>query len=160
MANVELLKKLIGTWEGEGICQYPPNVPVTPYLEQLTIRQAAKPTVFEYRSSTQHATTGNTLHVETGFIRCPPNTNLVEMVVSHPFGLAEISEGSVKNGSMELDTSDGKGIIRVSTTKGNRTTQLVRRYKLVDDCLEFSMDMATNVHDLQNHLVSRLKRVV
>ncbi len=160
MANLQLLNRMVGTWEGEGICQYLPTVPVVQYLEQLTIRKGAKPIVFEYRSSTQNAQNGHTLHVETGFFRCPPNSSNIELVAAHPFGLAEISEGVVEESTVELTSSDFKGIVRASSSIGSRTTHIVRRYRMTgEDSLEFTMEMATNNHDLQNHLTARLKRV-
>jgi hypothetical protein len=159
MANVRFLQKLIGTWEGCGVCVYPPNVPEIRYKEQLTITQGAKPVVFGYKSVTQDEVTGKTLHVESGFFRCAPPGDHVELIASHPFGVAEISEGILTGDSLELVCDEDKGLIRSSSVSGAKTTGLIRRYTLADGVLKFSMEMATDSHKMQNHLVSTLKRV-
>ena len=158
-----ILKQLEGVWTGEGTGVYLPNVPEFHYIEELTIKPTAKPVVWEFRSTTIHAVSGKPMHVEVGFIRCPP-TGLVELVACHPFGLSECSHGQYTPGeALTLCSSDKSGTIsRTPTSSAPFTTEIRRIYDLSHDGKEltFFMDMATNQSpDLRNHLVSKLTKV-
>jgi hypothetical protein len=155
------LKSLEGVWIGDGIGSFPPRVPEFRYIEELTIRQGSKPAIFEFRSATRRSKTGDPMHVEVGFIRSLPESDSVELVVSHPFGLAEVSHGSFCDSNMIELLSVEAGLIRTQSANGARTTCLRRRYQLdpIEGALTFTMDMATDSQpSLQNHLVCKLRR--
>lgn len=159
--TITFLKSIEGVWCGEGRGIFPPRVPEFRYSEELTIRQGAKPPIFEFRSATRRLETGEPMHVEVGFIRCPPDGETIEMLVSHPFGLAEKSEGVWKDShSIELQSSEST-MLRTNSAGGVRTTKLKRIYRLDPRTgeLTFTMDMATDKHpDIQNHLVCILRK--
>jgi hypothetical protein len=158
----QVIQKLVGVWVGKGVGVYPPRVAEFHYVEELTIKQTAKPIVFEFRSITKHAKSGEPMHVEVGFIRCPPRAP-VEIVSSHPFGLTEISQGALQSDfKLELTSSEQNGsITRVRSATDPHTTGIRRVYELSQDGNEllFTMDMATSLHpDMQNHLICKLKK--
>jgi hypothetical protein len=158
--NSHFVKGLEGTWIGGGAGVYPPRVESFEYEELLTIKPTAKPQVWELRSATKNAKSGKPMHVESGFIRAPPNGE-IELVVSHPFGLCEISSGSCHSGKKVELHATGNSLTRVKTAGSPYTTGIRRTYELSDDgdVLKFRMDMATNEHQgLQNHLTSELRR--
>ena len=96
------------------------------------------------------------MHVEAGFIRCIGD--VIEMVVSHPFGLCKISQGKM-SGDELIVGCDESGLFRTSTASGSRTTAVRRTYRVKEDVLKFSMEMATDIHpQIQTYLVCVLKR--
>lgn len=159
--TVAFLKSIEGVWFGEGRGLFPPRVPEFRYIEELTIKQGSKPVIFEFRSATRRLETGEPMHVEVGFIRCPKDSDSVELIASHPFGLAEISEGAVNDSdSMELHCAD-PALLRTNSAGGVRTIKLKRTYKLNRENgeLTFVLDMATDKHpDIQNHLVCTMRK--
>jgi len=159
--TVAFLKSIEGVWIGEGRGVFPPRVPEFRYTEELTIKQSAKPVIFEYRSATRRLQTGEPMHVEVGFIRCPMNSDSIELLASHPFGVAEASHGSlIDSNSMELNCSEPT-LLRTHSSGGVQTTKLKRTYRFdpANKQLLFSMDMATDQHpDLQNHLVCTMRK--
>jgi hypothetical protein len=155
-----LAQKLVGTWIGSGVGIYPPRVSEFRYVEELIIRTSSKPTVLEFRSATKNEKTSKPMHVEVGFIRfLTPET--VEFVVSHPFGVNEISAGRFDEtlNRLEVSSSIGEGSIqRVKSASAPYTSELKRVYELSTDgtTMVFSMDMATSLHPtMQNHLVCK-----
>jgi hypothetical protein len=158
--NVQFLKRIEGVWTGRGIGVYPPTVGEFRYIEELTIKQTAKPIVWEFKSVTKHETTGKPMHIEAGFIRAPP-TGSIELVASHPFGLTEISNGRIVSADTAELTSNLETLHRVPTATSPFTTGLRRVYEISQDnqSLSFTMDMATSNHpELQNHLICKLSR--
>jgi hypothetical protein len=159
--SLSFVKSLEGVWVGPGRGVFPPDIPEFFYTEELTIKQGAKPVIFELRSITRRADNGAPMHIEVGFIRCPLNQDTAELVASHPFGLSEICHGGInKSGELELHCNEAN-ILRTSSSSGVRTTGLRRIYRMDPESgkLNFEMDMATDKHpELQNHLISTLTR--
>jgi hypothetical protein len=158
--NIQLLKKLEGVWIGRGIGVYPPRVSQFEYEEHLTIKPTAKPTVWEFKSATKHAVSGQPMHVEVGYIRAP-SSETIELVASHPFGLTEISSGECSGDARVELVATPKTLIRVESATSPFTTGLKRVYEVSADgnTLKFTMDMATSNHpELRNHLISNLTK--
>jgi hypothetical protein len=159
--SISFLMRLEGVWIGEGKGSFPPRVPEFKYIEELTIKQGAKPSIFEFRSATRRSETGEPMHVEVGFIRCIPESSSIELVASHPFGLCEVSHGSMLDSNILELRSAEEGLVRTQSAKGARTTRLSRVYELdpVSSSLTFTVDMATDGHpSIQNHLVCIMRR--
>ncbi len=76
-------------------------------------------------------------------------------MLSHPFGLCEIEEGTFNETSLTLET---KQIIRTSTAKEPYTTRLIRNFNLVDGKLNYHIQMATSRQELYDHLEAVLER--
>ena len=155
-----MVGRLEGTWVGRGLGVYPPRVSPFEYTEILTVKPTAKPHVWEFRSATKSAQLGKAMHVESGFIRAPPNGD-IELVASHPFGLVEISSGACQSEHrVELKATE-KSLTRTGSGTAPHTTGLRRVYELSEDgeSLRFIMDMSTSDHaELQNHLLCELRR--
>ena len=158
---------LQGTWKGEGIGEYPPNVPPFQYIEELRIAATSKPLTWEFHSITHNKSTGKPMHSEMGYIRCNPASNSwehqrgkIEFCVTHPFGLTEVSQGNYLEMAIEV-TSRNEGLTRSNSAKTPFVTEIRRFYELKKTsegsaCLEFLLEMATTVSPMQNHLVARL----
>jgi hypothetical protein len=95
---------------------------------------------------------GATLHAETGIWRCTPE-GVLAATVAQP-RTAEVSEGTIRNGIIELaSTSVG----RASGSAGLAETR--RRYRLSEDVLEYDFAMATTrVQEQAQHLMAQLRR--
>jgi len=78
----------------------------------------------------------------------------VEITLSHPLGLVEVSEGSVRDGSIHA-TSTSIG----ATATGDPVTRLRRHIAVRDDVLRYELEMATSEVALARHLVGELRRV-
>lgn len=93
------------------------------------------------------------MHAETGFIRAVGEGRL-ESVITHAFGIAEISEGRVEGTTLEVSS---KTLASSSTAK---TVQAVtRRLEVGGDVLTYDIAMAFGGHELQNHLKAELGKV-
>jgi hypothetical protein len=78
----------------------------------------------------------------------------VEVMLAHPFGIAEIYVGTVTGTKVDLDSNV---VIRTSTAREvNRSARL---YGLVEGDLAYAVDMAAEGKPLQSHLSARLSPV-
>ncbi|HKN90610.1 MAG TPA: FABP family protein, partial [Acidimicrobiia bacterium] len=94
------------------------------------------------------------LHAETGYWRPKPGGRL-EVVLAHPTGVAEIEEGTVSGGSIDLVATS---IGRASTAK--EVEGLRRRFELVgSDVLRYEVQLAAVGQPLQGHLTAELRRI-
>jgi hypothetical protein len=97
------------------------------------------------------------MHVETGFWRFPA-PDRVELVVAHPTGITELSEGTL--------TRDDDGTITISiattsvgvTATAKSVTALERTFRLLGDELTYSLEMAAVGLPLTHHLSATLRR--
>ena len=177
-----VMKALEGVWRGQGRMHFPPHISPLHYTEELTIRAMAKPNTWEIRSATKNQANDKPMHIEVGFIRCHPvdeNSGKIEICVVHPFGVSELSEGEYHDMTIEVRSTEEKGLNRVDTAKSPSTTALRRLYevKMTTDeetsvgkeseskegnvpSLIFHMDMATtSCPEIQNHLLATLYKV-
>ena len=162
-----MIKQLEGVWRGEGMGEYPPKVPPFQYIEELTVNPLSKPNTWEIRSSTRNKMTSKPMHIETGFVRAHPADDLsgrVEFVISHPFGLSEVSEGNYTNDNIDVYCRN-EGLTRTQSATSPFVTEVRRVYELKRSdngahFIDFLFEMATTHSPMQSHLVARLYKVV
>jgi hypothetical protein len=149
-----LLARLIGTWVGEGEGLYPTIDPFR-YREEVQFGHAGKP-FLAYRQATVNLATGQPAHAEAGYLRAVAPGH-VELVLAHPTGIVEISQGEV------LDEPDGLALHLVSDTvlatpTAKDVTAVERRLSLAGDVLRYQVAMAAVGQPLQHHLSAELHR--
>jgi hypothetical protein len=152
--DCEPLAALLGTWRGRGEGEYPTIEPFR-YVEEVTFGHVGKP-FLSYGQRTRDAATDLPLHAEVGYWR-PVAPGRLEVVLSHPTGVAEILEGSIEVGSptvLELHTTS---VTTTSTAK--EVTELHRRFELDGDTLRYRLAMAAVGVSLTHHLEAELHRV-
>ena len=145
------LAGLVGVWRGRGIGEYP-SITSFAYREEIRFDHSGKP-LLSYAQHTWSLDVGAPLHSESGFWRVGPG-GAVEVVLAHPFGVIEISEGRVHD-----DVIDVASRSLVSTTTGSRVDGIRRILRLDGDVLSYTVDMAASGHELQQHLQAELTRV-
>ena len=151
--DVEPIAFLIGAWRGEGQGVYPT---ITSFAYGEEIRFAAVPgkPFLTYQQRTWALDDQRPLHSETGYWRPKPEGRL-EVVLAHPTGLAEIEEGMVVDGTINLVATS---IGRAATAK--EVAGLTRRFELLGpDVLRYEVQLAAAGQPLQGHLTAELRRV-
>ena len=143
---------LLGTWRGEGKGDYP-TISAFTYGEEVRFWHVDKP-FLAYTQRTWALDDGRPLHAEAGYWR-PQAGGRLEVVLAHPTGVAEIQEGTVAGGLIELSTTS---VARTSSAK--EITALTRRFELTaPDVLRYSVGMAAVGQPLQVHLTAELLRL-
>jgi hypothetical protein len=143
---------LLGTWQGEGKGDYP-TITAFAYGEEVRFWHVGKP-FLAYTQRTWALDDGRPLHAEAGYWR-PQVGGRLEVVLAHPTGVAEIQEGTVAGGLIELSTTS---VARTSSAK--EITALTRRFELTaPDVLRYSVGMAAVGQPLQVHLTAELLRL-
>lgn len=145
------LSFLLGRWAGEGEGSYPTIEPFH-YGEEITLSHVGKP-FLAYAQRTWNLDDGRPLHAETGYWRCVSPTH-VELVVAHPTGVVELSEGPLSATSLVLSSKLVSG-----TGSAKEVTAVVRRMTVEDDGLGYELDMAAVGVPLTHHLRAVLQRV-
>jgi|SRR5215204_2068667 len=159
--DVVPLAFLLGEWAGEGRGEYP-TIESFPYREQVRFWHVGKP-FLAYTQGTKHAETGLPLHAEMGYWRCFPGDDGVpahiEVVLSHPSGISEVLEGSLRADLAGLATIDltTSSVTRTHTAK--QVTALARQLTVEGDVLRYSVAMAAVGQPLTHHLGAELRRV-
>ncbi len=146
-----VLAPLLGTWRGEGRGEYPTIEPFA-YGEELTFRHLGKP-FLAYSQRTWSLEDGRPLHSEAGYWRVP-GEGRVELVVSHPFGAAEVLLGTVDGGTLRLVAESV-----VTTPSAKRIDAVERDLDVAGDVLRCAVRMAAVGQPLTHHLASGLRRV-
>ncbi len=142
---------LLGTWRGEGRGRYPTIADFT-YGEELTFSHVGRPFLV-YAQRTWSLETGAPMHSETGYWRSFDDGR-VEVVLAHPFGVVEVSEGRLDGTRISLVATK-----LVSTSTAKRVDGLARTFDLSGDRLTYSLAMATAGQRSQDHVSAELKRV-
>jgi hypothetical protein len=145
------LEFLVGTWRGEGDGEWPRGEPFT-YGEEVAFDHAGEPFLL-YSHRSWSLEDGEPIHFERGFVR-PSGAGRVEFVLAHPLGIAEVAEGTVRDGVIEVSTTS---IALTGTAKA--VTELTRRLEGVGDELRYEVHMAMRDIALTSHVRSRLARV-
>ncbi len=153
---------LVGTWRGEGVGGYEGMVGFR-YGQELTFSCDGRPAL-AYTSYTwwldeprDGRAVGSPLATETGFWRVASDggEQRVEVMLAHPFGIAEIYVGRLTGTRIDLDSNV---LVRSSTAREvERSTRL---YGLLEDGdLAYAVDMAAGGKPMQSHLSARLRRL-
>jgi hypothetical protein len=150
-ADVAPLGFLLGTWRGEGAGEYPTIDPFD-YEEELRFDHVGDAFLL-YQQASWSPSDGGPIHFERGFLR-PGRDGWIELVLAHPIGLTEVSEGLLAGTSFELTSRD---VGRTST--GLDATAIVRRYRVDADVMRYETDMATERTPMALHLRAELHRV-
>jgi hypothetical protein len=152
--DLDVLAPLLGTWSGGGRGEYPTIAPFA-YDEQVTFGHVGKP-FLAYAQRTTADDDGRPLHAETGYLRMP-TPGRVELVLAHPTGITEVSEGTLR-------IDGGSVVIELATTAlgltatAKEVTELERSIRLADDELSYEVRMAAVGLPLQHHLGAVLHR--
>jgi hypothetical protein len=149
--DVGPLAFLLGRWEGAGEGVWPPGEPFR-YAEEMTFEHVGDAFLL-YAQGSRSLEDGAPLHFERGFLR-PAGEGRIELTLAHPLGLAEVSEGTLSDGVLDLLATS---IPR--TTTGSQVTGLRRRIDVADDVLRYELWMTMRGGALTRHVVGELKRV-
>lgn len=150
--DLAALAGLVGTWRGEGTGHYPTIAAFT-YGEEVTFQATPKP-YLAYRSRTWLLPDNRPAHAEVGYWRCPGGAGLVEVVLTHPFGVVEVQEGTVDGPAITLAST---ALAATSTAKD--ITGIERRFLLEGDRLSYQVAMAAVGLEMTAHLTAELRRV-
>lgn len=141
---------LLGTWRGEGEGTWPGGDAFR-YGEELAFEHVGEPYLV-YSQRSWSPDDGTPIHLERGFVR-PAGRGRVELVLAHPLGIAEISEGAVRDHAIDVATTS---VALAGTAKA--VTELRRAIEVVGDELRYELHMAMRDIPLTSHVRSRLGR--
>jgi hypothetical protein len=145
---------LLGTWLGDGDGEFPTVRPFR-YGERMRFTHVGDP-FLAYEQESWLLEDGSPLHFERGFLRPAPEGRL-ELVLAHPLGIVEVSEGSVTGDDAERILELASASIALTTT-GDRVTALERHLEVRGDVLVYELRMATEQTPLAPHLRAELRR--
>ena len=120
------------------------------YGEELRVWHVGKP----FLAFTQRAwllEDGSPSHGETGFFRMG-GPDRVEMVVAHPNGHAEVSEGDLRGTSITVSST---GIVKTAT--GKPVDAIAREIEVVGEVMTYGLRMAAMGEPLNGHLQAELR---
>jgi len=145
-AVLDPLAFLLGTWSGAGRGGYP-TVDDFTYAEEVTFAWPGKP-LLRY---TQQTWVGDApSHAELGYLRPVPGG--AELVVAHPSGVAEVSDGRIRGPRLELAS---RAVLTTPTAKDVREVRRV--YERRGDVLWYRVEMAAVGQPLGFHLEAELR---
>lgn len=148
---VEPIAFLLGTWRGGGKGIYP-TIADFEFEEELTVWHVGGGWLGHIQK-TKATDDGRPLHSEMGYWR-PKEGGVVELVVTHSFGVVELALGSVEGTALEFRSTE---FIAAPTAKDIDVA--VRRFSVSGDELHYEVDMEFGGHPLQHHLRATLGRV-
>jgi hypothetical protein len=153
--DLQRLAFLLGRWEGAGVVGYP-TIESVNFGQEMSFAHIGKPfLIYASRSwlLAEDGTIGRPLAMESGFWRPQPD-GMIELIIAHPTGIAEIYYGQQTGTKIELTTD---AIARTGSAKD--VTAGRRLYGMVGSDLGWAYDMAAVGQQLQPHLSAQLKRV-
>lgn len=148
------LAALLGTWTGQGRGEYP-TIDSFGYTESVVFGHVGKP-FLTYVQRTAHIDDGRPLHAETGYVRLP-RPGMIEIVIAHPTGVAEVLEGSIEP-SHGRTTIDVRSTSIGLTSTAKNVTGTERRFVLEGNVLRYDVRMAAVGHAMTHHLSAELRR--
>lgn len=153
------IASLLGTWSGTGAGEYPTIEPFG-FAETVTFGHVGKP-FLAYTQRTRaidaQGAEGLPLHAEAGYWRVPA-VGRIEIVLSHPSGITEIQEGSVRtDGAALLIEVVSTSIATTATAKS--VTAVERSFRVEGDVLTYTLAMAAVGVGMTHHLAATLHRV-
>lgn len=163
---VEHLAPLLGTWRGGGRGDYP-TIERFEYTEEVTIGHVGKP-FLAYSQRTKGAD-GAPLHAECGYLR-PAGDRGLEMLLTHPSGIAEVLVGEVTDthygllvvlraGADSLSGwagPEGSRVVLAPTAKRVDATE--RRISVDGNTMRYEVHMAAVGEPMTPHLEATLHR--
>jgi hypothetical protein len=149
--DCEPLAFLLGTWRGEGEGEWPRGEPFR-YGEEMTFEHVGDAFLM-YSQRSWMLEDGAPVHFERGFFR-PGGTGRVELVLAHPLGVAEVAEGTVADGTIDVASTSVS-----TTTTGSPVTVLQRHLEVHGDRLRYELHMAMHEVAVMRHLAAELSRV-
>lgn len=149
--DCEPLAFLLGTWRGEGEGEWPRGEPFR-YGEEMTFEQVGD-SFLMYSQRSWTLDDGAPVHLERGFLR-PAGAGRVELVLAHPLGVAEVAEGTVQDGTIDVVSTHVS-----TTTTGSPVTVLKRHLEVREDQLSYELHMGMREVAVMRHLTAELRRV-
>ncbi len=153
-ADLMPLAFLLGHWQGNGHGDYP-TIEKFQFGQEIAFTHDGRP-FLHYFSRTWLVDEGGaevrSLALETGFFRPRPEGGL-EVVLTHPTGVAEIYYGTVDGAKIEIATD---AVARTESAKEYAGGH--RLYGLVEGDLLWTFDMAAVGLPVQSHIWARLQR--
>ena len=151
-----MLKKLIGTWQGEGVASYP-TIDTTRYREILTFREFEGKSIIQVEQKTWRIhddASESLLHWEAGFIR--ELDNGYEWINAQSNGRTEVLKGTVQIIGDKLELNFGsEGFMN-----DPRMMKSGRILTMNDDYLNYKLSMSTQMTaEYQMHLEATLTRM-
>ena len=147
---VEPIAFLLGTWRGGGKGIYP-TIDDFEFAEEVTFWHPGSGWIAHIQK-TNSVADGSPLHSEMGYWR-PKEDGVVELVVSHSFGVVEMAMGRVEGTSLEF-----RSTTFVETPTAKKIDEAVRRFTVDGDELTYEVDMKFGGHPMQHHLRATLTR--
>jgi hypothetical protein len=148
--DLQPLAFLLGTWRGEGKGEYP-TIASFAFGEEVRFWHVGKP-FLAYSQRTWALDDQRPLHSEMGYWRPQPNGG-VEVVMAHPFGIAEVEIGAVTGQRVELMTHTVEG-----SPTAKEITRVERSIHVTGDTLTYDLRMAAVGQPITHHLHAALLR--
>jgi hypothetical protein len=153
---------LVGTWRGEGVGGYE-GMEGFRFGQEVVFSSSGRPAlgyssrtwwIDEPRDGREY---NSPLATEVGFWRVQPDADhgsVVEVMLAHPFGIAEVFVGDVRGTQIEL-----KNNVVIRTATAREVVRSERLYGLIEHGdLAYAIDMEAEGKPLQSHLSAVLKR--
>ena len=141
---------LLGEWNGGGRGIYP-TIADFEFTEELTVWHHGSGWLAHVQK-TNAADDGRPLHSEMGYWR-PKEGGVVELVVTHSFGVVEMGVGQIDGTTIEIRSTH---FVKAPTAK--TIDKAIRRFSVSGDELVYAVDMEFGGHPLQHHLQATLTR--